>query len=56
MKRDSMNNKPSFNKKVLILKPSKESIKRVKHEMRIIFRSDMPMEGVIRKLNPVIRG
>jgi hypothetical protein len=41
---------------VLIIKPTKKALQKVKMKMRLIFNANMPMEGTIRKLNPIIRG
>lgn len=56
MKRDLKRNKSSVNKKILILKPSKESVKRVKREMKRIFQSNKLIERIIKEINPVLRG
>jgi hypothetical protein len=49
-------NKESVNELVLILKPTEKAIKRVKNAMKIVFKTNMPIEGIISKLNPILRG
>lgn len=49
-------NKTSINSKVLIIKPTSKAVKRIMSSIRKIFKSDMPMKGLIQKLNPIIRG
>jgi RNA-directed DNA polymerase len=51
-------NKVGVNKSVLITKPTKESVKRIKLVIKTAFshKTNMPMGAIIRKLNPVIRG
>ena len=49
-------NKSKTNKKVLIIRPSKKSIKSFKREIKDKFRSNKPIRALIRDLNPVLRG
>lgn len=49
-------NLPSKNKSVLIIKPTTKAIKRVKLSMKLTFKSNMPLAGIINKQNPIIRG
>nr|YP_009730059.1 group II intron reverse transcriptase/maturase [Leucocryptos marina]BBQ05389.1 group II intron reverse transcriptase/maturase [Leucocryptos marina] len=48
-------NKSKTNEKVLIIRPSKKSIKRFKREIKKNFRSNKPIQAIIRDLNPVLR-
>lgn len=49
-------NKSKTNKKVLIIRPSKKSIKSFKREIKDKFRSNKPIRALISDLNPVLRG
>jgi len=41
---------------VLIIKPSKENIKKVKKKIKAQMITQKPMEGIIRDVNPILRG
>jgi len=52
-RRSLKRNEPSVNKAVLILKPTSKGIKRIKIKMKSIFKLNMPLAGIINKLNPI---
>lgn len=55
-KRDLKKNKSKPSEKVLIIKPSKKSIKSFKSKIKKKFRSNKPIRALISDLNPVLRG
>jgi RNA-directed DNA polymerase len=54
--RDLKRNQSKPGEKVLIIKPSKKSIKRFKSKIKEKFRSNKPIRALISDLNPVLRG
>lgn len=54
--RDFKRNQSKLSGKVLIIKPSKKSIKSFKSKITEKFRSKKPIRALIRDLNPVLRG
>ncbi|CAM9149670.1 unnamed protein product [Ectocarpus fasciculatus] len=55
-KRNVFVNKASDSKFVLVVEPTKESIKRLKSRIKLEFRSNKPIGALIKDLNPVLRG
>ena len=49
-------NKMGDNKKVLVIKTTKEAIKRVKAKIKAEFVSNKPIRALIKDLNPILRG
>lgn len=49
-------NKPTGQETVLIVKPSKKGIDKLKAKILALTMKDRPMERVITDLNPVLRG
>jgi len=41
---------------VLIIKPKLSAIKRIKGKIKEIIRPQRPMEGIVREINPILRG
>lgn len=56
IERNLSKNRSSVNKSVLIIKPTSEAVKRIKMSIKQTFRANLPLKGIIRKLNPVTRG
>ncbi len=54
--RNLKKNKSSDNKKILVVKPTKEAIKRVKAKIKAEFVSNKPIGALIKDLNPILRG
>ena len=54
--RDLKRNQSKLSEKVLIIKPSKKSIKSFKSKIKKKFRSNKPIRALISDLNPVLRG
>jgi RNA-directed DNA polymerase len=54
--RDFTKNKYKVSKKVLVMKPSKKSIKRFKRQIKDKFRLNKPIKALISDLNPILRG
>lgn len=54
--RNFKKNKYKPSKKVLIIRPSKMSIKRFRKRIKDKFRSNKPMRALISDLNPILRG
>lgn len=54
--RNLKRNKSKTNKKVLIIRPSKKSIKNFKRKIKDKFRSNKPIQALISDLNPILRG
>jgi len=54
--RDLKRNQSKLNAKILIIKPSKKSIKSFKSKIKKKFRSNKPIRALISDLNPVLRG
>ena len=54
--RNFKKNKMADNKKVLVIKPTKEAIKRVKTKIKVEFVSNKPIRAFIKDLNPIFRG
>jgi hypothetical protein len=48
-------NKASKNKSVLVIKPTRKAVSKIKYNMKSIFKLNMSLEGIINKLNPVVR-
>ena len=55
-KRNFKRNKFKLNKKVLIIRPSKKSIRRFRSQIKGQFRSYKPIRALISDLNPILRG
>lgn len=53
--RKILNNKTN-QKTVLIIKPSEKGIVKLKQKLKNIFDRSKPMEGIVRELNPILRG
>lgn len=54
--RNLKKNKSSYNKKILVIKPTNEAIKRVKAKIKAKFMSNKPIRGLIKDLNPILKG
>jgi len=55
--RDQRHNNPSTSKNVLLMKPSAQGLKRIKDEVKAEFsNAGRPIEGIVRSLNPKLRG
>jgi RNA-directed DNA polymerase len=54
--RNLKKNKSSHNKKILVIKPTNEAVKRVKAKIKAEFMSNKPIRGLIKDLNPILRG
>jgi RNA-directed DNA polymerase len=55
-KRDLRKNQYKKSDKILIIKPSKKSIKRFKKRIKDKFRLNKPIRALIKDLNPILRG
>lgn len=55
-KRNFRRNKFNLNKQVLIIRPSKKSIRRFRSQIKGQFRSYKPIRALISDLNPILRG
>jgi hypothetical protein len=49
-------NKTGVNKSVMVLKQTRNGIKRVKTSIKLVFNAQLPIGKIIKKLNPIIRG
>lgn len=54
--RNLKKNKSSYNKKILVIKPTNEAVKRVKAKIKAKFMPNKPIRGLIKDLNPILRG
>jgi RNA-directed DNA polymerase len=54
--RDLRYNKVSSNKLVLIIKPTQKANRRIRYVIKSVFRTQISMIAMIKKLNPIIRG
>ncbi|CAN0538446.1 unnamed protein product, partial [Scytosiphon promiscuus] len=52
VRRNQVNN----NSRILVIVPSNDSIKRLKKQIKEEFRSNKPIGGLIKDLNPILRG
>jgi len=55
-KRNFRKKKYNTNKRILIIKPTKKAIKRVKADIKAEFRSNKPIRALIKDLNPILKG
>jgi RNA-directed DNA polymerase len=56
LERNLKKNKSGNNKKVLVIKPTKEAQIRFKAKIKAEFRSNKPIRALIKDLNPILRG
>lgn len=49
-------NSKTNQKTVLIIKPSEKGLVKLKQKLKNIFDRSKPMEGIVRELNPILRG
>jgi|JI91814CRNA_FD_contig_101_59818_length_2557_multi_8_in_0_out_0_1 RNA-directed DNA polymerase len=54
--RNLKKNNSSYNKKVLVIKPTKKALKHVKLKIKAKFVPNKPIRGLIKDLNPILRG